>query len=89
MPRGNDTASGRERVIYTDTHYEIITIMEVYTKQKRNVKQKNLKLPHGIQENFTEQVMLDLTYNVELKVAVRIGTKEGEFKLGKTEMQRH
>lgn len=33
--------------------------------------------------------MLDLTYNVELKVAVRIGTKEGEFKLGKIEMQRH
>lgn len=42
-----------------------------------------------MQENFTEQVILDLTHNVELKVAVRIGTKERRFKLGKTEMQRH
>lgn len=33
--------------------------------------------------------MLDLTHNVELKVAVRIGTKERRFKLGKTEAQRH
>lgn len=34
-------------------------------------------------------MILDLTHSVELKVAVRIGTKERRFKLGKTEMQRH
>lgn len=42
-----------------------------------------------MQENFTEEVMLDLTHNVQHKVAVRIGTKEIRFKLDKTEMQRH
>lgn len=89
MPRGNDTASNQEGVIYTDSHYEIITIMRLYTKNKRNLNQENINLPCGMQENFTEQVMLDLTHNVELKVAVRIGTKERRFKLGKTEAQRH
>lgn len=73
MPRRNDTASEGKRGIYiyihTDKHYENITIVEVSTKYKRNIKQKNIKLPH--MRNFTEEVILDLTHNVELKVAVR------------------
>lgn len=89
MPRGNDTASNQKGVIYTDSHYEIITIMRLYTKNKRNIKQENINLPCEMQENFTEEVMLDLTHNVQHKVAVRIGTKEIRFKLDKTEMQRH
>lgn len=38
IPRRNDTTSDREKVIYSDKHYETITIMEVYIKYKRNVK---------------------------------------------------
>lgn len=48
MPRGNDTASNGERNIYTDKHYEIITIMKLHTKYKRNTEQENLNLPHRI-----------------------------------------
>lgn len=42
--------------------------MEIYTKYKRNIKQENLNLPHSIWENFTEEVIFDLTHNVELKI---------------------
>lgn len=63
--------------------------MEVYTKYKRNVKQEDLNLPRSIQQKFIEKVIFDLTHNVELKVVVRISTKQREFKLNKTETQRH
>ena len=80
MPRGNDTSSNQEGVLYTNSHYEIITIMRLYTKKKYKTREHKSSLWNV---DFTEEVMLDLTHKVQHKVAVRIGTKEIRFKLHK------
>lgn len=61
--------------------------MKIYTKHKRNIKQEDPNLPHSIWEKFIEELIFGQTHNVKLKVTDRIGIKQREFKLNKTEMQ--